>query len=67
MGIISDAIHIFFDSLTVVLGMISFLIPLKNKIIVTRIKIFNLDDIFTFFKKIYLMFIISYYFFIIIN
>ena len=47
LGIISDAIHIFFDSLSVILGMVSFFIPMKKKMIVTRWKVLNLDDIFT--------------------
>jgi hypothetical protein len=45
MGIISDAVHIFFDSLSIVVGLVSVVVPLKRKIFRTSIRMFLLDDL----------------------
>ena len=45
MGIISDAVHIFFDSLSIVVGLVSVVVPLKRKILRSSIRMFLLDDL----------------------
>lgn len=61
MGIVSDAVHIFFDSLAIIIGIISVVLPITNKIIRINRKIYLLDDILKLFKKHFTMFDAVYY------
>lgn len=45
LGIISDAVHIFFDTLSIILGVASLWLNPLQKAIKTPIKLVNLDDI----------------------
>jgi len=51
LGIVSDAVHIFLDTLSIIFGMISILLPFRHKLIRTRAGLFNIDDVLTFPKK----------------
>lgn len=44
MGLISDAVHIFFDSLAILIAIAGILIPIRNKLIRTRWGMFLIDD-----------------------
>ena len=45
MGLICDAAHLFFDTLTLLLGLLSFYLSFRQKLIRTRFGLFNVDDV----------------------
>jgi hypothetical protein len=45
MGIVSDAVHIFFDSLSIVIALIGLMLTVRQKAIRTKWRMYLLDDV----------------------